>query len=276
MSTAQELERAIGQDVYDVDGQKVGTAANLYASDLSGEPEWVTVKTGLFGSKESFVPLTGAHTEQDGLHVGARKDVIKDAPRIDDQGHLSEAEAAELYRHYHLPAAQSGQMQNAPGQPGMGDGQGMGGRQGMGTEQGQAAEQGKRGKKGKGGQESMVRSEEHLRAGTETVETGRIRLHKHVVTEDEQVTVPVSHEEVHVVREPVSGAEPGGKIGEEDREVVLHEERPVVAKETVAVESVGLDTETVHEEQQVKDKVRKEQIEVVEVDPERDPKPRKH
>lgn len=61
MSTAQELERAIGQDVYDVDGQK----------------------------------------------VGARKDAIKDAPRIDDQGHLSEAEATELYRHYNLQAAQS-------------------------------------------------------------------------------------------------------------------------------------------------------------------------
>jgi PRC-barrel domain protein len=81
MSTAQELERALGRDVYDVNGQKVGTAASLYASDLSGEPEWVTVKTGLFGTKESFVPLTGAHTEQDGLHVGARKDAIKDAPR---------------------------------------------------------------------------------------------------------------------------------------------------------------------------------------------------
>jgi uncharacterized protein (TIGR02271 family) len=110
----------------------------------------------------------------------------------------------------------------------------------------------------------MVRSEEQLRAGTETVETGRVRLQKHVVTEEQQVTVPVSHEEVRVVREPINAAEPGagGKIGEEEREVVLHEERPVVAKETVAVERVGLETETVREEQQVTDTVRKEQIEV--------------
>jgi uncharacterized protein (TIGR02271 family) len=249
MSTAQELEQAIGKDVYDVEGNKVGTVANLYASDLSGMPEWVTVKTGLFGTKESFVPLTGAHTETDGLHVGAPKDLIKDAPRIDDQGHLSEAEAAELYRHYNLPAAMPDRTAGAPGQAG----RPMTGQQ---TGQEMAGQQ-------MAGQESMVRSEERLRAGTETVETGRVQLHKHVVTEEQQVTVPVSHEEVHVVREPIAeGTDRGGKIAEEDREVVLHEERPVVAKETVAVERVGLETETVHEEQQVSDTVRKEQIDV--------------
>lgn len=253
MSTMQELERAIGRDVYDVDGQKVGTAAHLYASDVSGEPEWVTVKTGLFGNKESFVPLVGAHAEKDGLHVGAPKDVIKDAPRIDDNGHLSEAEAAELYRHYNL---------QLNGSQDRGMDRGMAGREGM------AGRQGKPGKPGKGvagmaGQESMVRSEEQLRAGTETVETGRLRLQKHVVTEEQQITVPVSHEEVHVTREPVRDGEMrGGAIQEEEREVILHEERPVVAKETVAVERVGLETETVHEEQQIKDTVRKEQIEV--------------
>ncbi|GAA0941870.1 PRC and DUF2382 domain-containing protein [Kribbella koreensis] len=237
MSTTQELERAMGQDVYDVEGHKVGTASHLYASDVSGAPEWVTVKTGLFGGKESFVPLTGAHTEQDGLHVGAHKDVIKDAPRIDDNGHLTEAEAAELYRHYNL---QMGTPYK--GQPGM------------------------------AGQESMVRSEEQLRAGTETVETGRVRLQKHVVTEEQQITVPVSHEEVRVVREPMTGADSGtGEIQEDEREVVLHEERPVVAKETVAVERVGLETETIREEATVKDTVRKEQIDVDDIT-----KPRKH
>src|SRR5689334_20739024 len=252
MSTAQELERTIGQDVYDVEGQKVGTAANLYASDLSGEPEWVTVKTGLFGSKESFVPLAGAHAEQDGLHVGQRKDLIKDAPRIDDQGHLSEAEAAELYRHYSM---QAGGMDRRMAQPGQERGKNMSGKN-----------------KDMKGREEMIRSEERLHAGTETVETGKVRLHKRVVTEEQQVTVPVSHEEVHVVREPIENGRAGGTIGEEDVEVTLHEERPVVAKETVAVERVGLDTETVREEQQVREKVRKEQVEVVD---DADPKHRR-
>ncbi|WP_425833557.1 DUF2382 domain-containing protein [Kribbella sp. DT2] len=255
MSTAQELERTIGQDVYDVEGQKVGTAANLYASDLSGEPEWVTVKTGLFGSKESFVPLAGARAEQDGLHVGQRKDLIKDAPRIDDQGHLSETEASELYRHYNMQAG--GMM---PGQN-------------MGTDRGTGKNPAGKNKDMKGtGREEMVRSEERLRAGTETVETGKVRLHKRVVTEEQQVTIPVSHEEVHVVREPIENGRAGGKIGEEDVEVTLHEERPVVAKETVAVERVGLDTETVREDKQVSEKVRKEQVDIVD---DADPKHRK-
>jgi uncharacterized protein (TIGR02271 family) len=122
------------------------------------------------------------------------------------------------------------------------------------------------------GREEMIRSEERLHAGTEKVETGKVRLHKRVVTEEQQVTVPVSHEEVRVVREPIENGRAGGTIGEEDVEVTLHEERPVVAKETVAVERVGLDTETVREEQQVSEKVRKEQVEVVD---DADPKHRK-
>jgi uncharacterized protein (TIGR02271 family) len=256
MSTAQELEQAIGKDLYDVEGNKVGTVANLYASDLSGMPEWATVRTGLFGTKESFVPLTGAHAEADGLHVETRKDLIKDAPRIDDQGHLSQEEAAELYRHYNMQSAMPGREQA--------------GRKG-GTGEKAAGMQSAPGRTGAGmpgrtdaaGQESMIRSEERLRAGTETVETGRVALHKHVVTEEQQITVPVSHEEVHVTREPITpGSDRAGKIGEEDREVVLHEERPVVAKETVPVERVGLETETVHEEQHLTDTVRKEQVEV--------------
>ncbi|ADB29991.1 hypothetical protein Kfla_0886 [Kribbella flavida DSM 17836] len=265
MSTAQELERTIGQDVYDVDGQKVGTAANLYASDLSGEPEWVTVRTGLFGNKETFVPLAGAHAEQDGLHVGAHKDAIKDAPRIDDQGHLSEAEAAELYRHYNLQSTSRNTRST--------DGLGMATGDGVPADQQQNA--GMKHARADHGREEVVRSEERLRAGTETVETGRVRLHKHVVTEEQQVTVPVSHEEVRVVREPIEHGRPGAEIAPEDREVTLHEERPVVAKETVPVEKVGLDTKTVRDEQQVREQVRKEQVDVVDADLD-EKTPRKH
>ncbi len=241
---------ALGKEVYDAEGQKVGTAAQLYASDQTGQPEWLTVKTGMFGTKESFVPLMGAHAEQDGLHVGALKDAIKDAPRIDDNGHLTEAEAVELYRHYNLQSAPSGR--HAGGRAA--DDRAADGRDAM--ERGAM-------ERDAGGQESMVRSEERLHAGTETVETGRVRLRKHVVTEEQQVTVPVSHEEVRVTREPVADGElRSGSIQEDEQEVVLHEERPVVAKETVAMERVGLETETVREEQQVKDTVRKEQIEI--------------
>ena len=113
----------------------------------------------------------------------------------------------------------------------------------------------------------MTRSEEHLNVGTERVEAGRARLRKYVVTEQQTVSVPVSHEEVRVEREPITDenrgdAVDGPAISEEEHEVILHAERPVVATEAVPVERVRLGTETVTEQQQVSGEVRKEQIEV--------------
>jgi uncharacterized protein (TIGR02271 family) len=113
--------------------------------------------------------------------------------------------------------------------------------------------------------EAMTRSEEQLRVGTQQVEAGRARLRKYVVTENVTQTVPVSHEEVRIEREPITeanrpSATDGPAISEEEHEVVLHAEQPVVQKEAVPVERVRLGTETVREEQTVSDEVRKEQI----------------
>ncbi|MGI3782099.1 MAG: YsnF/AvaK domain-containing protein, partial [Janthinobacterium lividum] len=100
---------------------------------------------------------------------------------------------------------------------------------------------------------------------TQSREAGRARLRKYVVTEHVTQTVPVSHEEVRVSREPITDANigdatSGPAISEEEHEVVLHEERPVVSKETVPVERVRLDKETVTEQATVSEDVRKEQI----------------
>ena len=113
----------------------------------------------------------------------------------------------------------------------------------------------------------MTRSEERMRVGTERVETGRARLRKYVVTENVTQTVPVSHEEVRIEREPITDANvdaatDGPAISEEEHEVVLHAERPVVAKETVPVERVRVDTETVTDQETVSGEVRKEQIDL--------------
>src|ERR1700734_4221206 len=118
---------------------------------------------------------------------------------------------------------------------------------------------------GPGTDDAMTRSEERLHVGTESVQAGRARLRKYVVTENVTQTVPVSHEEVRLEREPITEANrdaalSGTAITEEEHELTLHAERPVVAKETVPVERVRLGTETVTEEQQVTEQVRKEQI----------------
>jgi uncharacterized protein (TIGR02271 family) len=113
----------------------------------------------------------------------------------------------------------------------------------------------------------MTRSEEELRVGTETRERGRARLRKYVTTETQQVTVPVQREEVRVEREPITDANldaatSGPAISEEEHEITLHEETPVVEKRAVPKERVRLGTETVTDERQVSEEVRKEQIQV--------------
>lgn len=264
-------EALTGLTAYDRTGEKIGSVQQVYLDDQTGRPEWVTVKTGLFGMKESFVPLAGAHREGDGLKVATTKDVVKEAPRVDADQHLDPSQESELYAHYGLAPTQS--------TPRMGMGTGTaaqrpaGGRGQAAPDTGLASAAGGRhsgtreyamrgGMPGEDKSHEMTLSEEQLRVGKQEEEVGRARLRKVVVTEDVTTSVPVSHEEVRVVREPVrEGEQTRAKIGEEETEVTLHAERPVVRKETKPVERVRLETEKVTETQEISDKVRKERAE---------------
>ncbi|WP_142353739.1 YsnF/AvaK domain-containing protein, partial [Klebsiella pneumoniae] len=115
--------------------------------------------------------------------------------------------------------------------------------------------------------DAMTRSEEQVRAGTTTQETGRVRLRKYIETETVTKSVPVSHEEARLVHEPITPENydrsvDGPDITEAVHEVTLNAEVPVVEKEVVPVERIRLDTETVTEQQTVSTDVRKEQIEL--------------
>lgn len=113
----------------------------------------------------------------------------------------------------------------------------------------------------------MTRSEVPLHVGTQRVESGRVRLRECVVTQNVTTTVPVSREEVRLEREPIidanrSSVMDGLEISEEEHGMVLHEERPVVAKQTVPVERAELVTEAVTDDKAVSEEVRKERIEI--------------
>jgi uncharacterized protein (TIGR02271 family) len=249
--STEQLKQVIGQDVVDSSGSKVGTARQVYLDDTTGQPAWVTVRTGLFGSSESFIPLSDASTDGGQLRVPYGKDQIKDAPRVDDDGHLSPEQEEELYSYYGLGGG-DGSERTGKIEPAV-SGNVEDRATGYDTS-------------GPTTDDAMTRSEEQLHVGTEKVQTGRARLRKYVVTEQQQVTVPVSREEVRVEREPITDANVGRatngpEISEEEHELVLTEERPVVAKETVPVERVRLNKEAVTEEKQVTADVRKEQIE---------------
>jgi uncharacterized protein (TIGR02271 family) len=257
MARTMQPQELIDTVVVDQEGSKIGKVGTVYLADTTRQPEWITVKTGLFGTKESFVPLSGAAMDDDGVHVRVAKNLVSEAPKIEAGGHLTPDESAELYRHYGMPMPRT-----AP--DAMAGGQEPTGRAGRGaaaeSRRGQTvASQDRPGARG----EDMVRSEERLKVGTEQVESGHVHLRKYVVTEEQQVTVPVRHEEVRIEREPITSGQPtGSKIGEQDQDVTLHAEKAVVTKETVPVEKVRMNTETVTEEQTVSGEIRKEQIEV--------------
>jgi uncharacterized protein (TIGR02271 family) len=253
----------------DADGDKIGTIESIYLDDQTGEPEWALIHTGLFGTKSTFVPLDQATATGDQVQVPYQKQLVKDAPRIDPDQHLSESQEQHLWRHYGLDyGTTTGYHDRDVADTGL-----AGGdrdprdrdRDGVYDDVQDTAVG--RDTAGPTTDDAMTRSEEELRVGTTQRERGRARLRKYVTTEQQQVTVPVQREEVRVEREPITDANLGAAtsgpaISEQEHEVTLREEEVVVDKRAVPKERVRLDTETVTDERQVSEEVRKEQIEV--------------
>lgn len=253
MITSEDIQRLLGSDtpVMGEDGTRIGTMGEVFLDTVSGEPAWVTVHTGLFGRAESFVPLTGAVTRGDEIHVPYGKDVVKHAPRIEADGRLSPDEERDLYRHYGLvhddeptdsgahraevdpgqadgvasptaagsdDAARTGVLRYAGPVPSADPVPPAGDVAAAGAVPDELAASAASGRTASevptaGGtadeseDDSMVRSEERLRViGTERVPTERVRLRRYTVTEQKEVTVPVSREEFRIEYEP---AEPG-------------------------------------------------------------------
>jgi len=179
---------------------------------------------------------------------------VKDAPWMEDaEGHLSKSQEADLYTYYELD-----NLEAAP-EPTTGDASAERPSVGRDTS-------------GPTTDDTMTHSEEQLKVGTEKVETRKARLRKYVVTENVTTAVPVTREDVRIKREPITNATrdkamDGPAISEEEHELTLHEEQVVVQKEAVPVERGRIGTETVTEDKQVTEEVRKEQIETEGVSP---------
>src|SRR4029450_4792935 len=236
-----------GRTLVDRDGSRIGTIDAIYLDDHTGQPEWALVTTGLFGTKASFVPLAQATPTGEEVGVPYDKQLVKDAPRVDPDGHLSEAQERQLWRHYGLDYDRTTSRRAS-------------GRDTVGRET-----------TGPMTDDAMTRSEEELRVGTSQRERGRVRLRKYVTTEQVQQTVPVQRERVRVEREPITDANrdaatSGPELSEAEHEVILREEEPVVEKRVVPKERVRLDKDTVTGEERVAEELRREQIEVQDED----------
>ncbi len=251
MLSQDEVQQVIGTDAYGSDGEKIGEVGQIYLDDQTGEPAFATIKTGMFGTNENFVPMANASVSDGHLVVGFDNDRVKGAPNISpDDGHLSPDDEQALYDYYGIPYSSEPDAYldttsqtddttyDAPGTAGAGD--------------------------------AMTRSEEKLRVGTTREVTGRARLRKYVVTEDVTITVPVRKEKAVLEAVPVGEEDAdgdyeiveGAPMAEGSPEIVLSEEVPVVEKVVQPVERVRLGTERVVEMETVTEEVRQERIEV--------------
>jgi uncharacterized protein (TIGR02271 family) len=232
MITKEQVPTVLGHTAYDGSHKRIGTVEHVYLDKQTGQPEWLTVRTGLFGMKETFVPSASAEVRGEELVVPFTKDQIRNAPMIDLAAgeEVPADKEAQIYAYYG--------MQYEP--------------------------TGKAGTYEQRGGEAMTRAEEELHVGKETRETGHARLRKYVTTEEQQMTVPVTKEKARVEHESITEADKrsgGPQISEAEQEVTLHEERPVVSKETKPVERVRLAKDKVTEQEAVRGQVRKEHIE---------------
>lgn len=237
MITYEQIPRVLGQDLYDRSGDKVGEIKQVYLDGGTDQPEWLCVKTGKVMGKEIFVPIDSAETVGDHVEVAYDKDRIQHAPSVDTdaEGILPPDQESLLFDYY---GKQRGDLPMSSG---------------TGEE--------------RRGDDAMTRSEEQMRAGTEIRQRGKARLRKYVVTETQTAQVPVSHEELRIEREPITEenrerALSGEDITEAEHEITLHEERPVVTKETVPVERLRATTETKTGQETVAGEVRKERIDI--------------
>ena len=233
MLTLDQVQTLQGNTVRAADGDRLGRIDDVYVDPADDHLTFATVSMGIFGTKMSFVPLEGAEFTDGDVVVPFDSNTVKSAPNIDEDAELSPEDEERLYAHYGLvPAHAAGHDISGPD-----------------TEH------------------AMTRSEEQLQVSTHRAEAGRVRLRKYVTSETETLHLPVTKERAVVEREPITEANvdqalDGPRLSEEEHEVVLTAERPVVTKATVPVERVRVETEGVNEEVAVSEDVRKEEIEV--------------
>jgi uncharacterized protein (TIGR02271 family) len=235
MMNRVRLDQMRGAPVYDNDGEKIGKVEEIFYDYETSVPEWIGIGTGLFGMKRVFVPVMGAAPYDDGLMVPYSKEHVKESPDVDEDD-ISETTEARLAAYYGVDYSKR--------------------RSGTGLPEGTSRAR----ETGTG--EAVTRSEEEIEVGKRSVEAGRARLRKWVETEPVALDVELQREVARVTRERIDQPVTGHEFSEEEVEVPLRQEKPVVQKQTVAKERVGLEKDVKTEKETVRDELKKEHVEV--------------
>ncbi|MFL5926308.1 MAG: DUF2382 domain-containing protein [Gaiellaceae bacterium] len=220
------LDELRGEPVVDSAGEKIGKVEEIYYDPETRAPEWIGIGTGFLTAKRVLVPVEGAQVTGEGLMVAYSRDHVKDGPDVDENEITYEREA-ELNAHYGITRS-------------------TGPSTGAATDEDQA----------------LTRSEEEIEVGTRQVDAGTARLRKWVETEPVSLDVQLRREVATVTRERIDQPVGDHDFAEETVDVPLHAEKPVVQKQTVAKERIGVQKDVRTDTQTVRDEVRKEHVEV--------------
>jgi uncharacterized protein (TIGR02271 family) len=231
-ASSTPVAELVGRTAIDTDGDKIGKISDIYVDNETGQPEWLAVNTGMFGTKVSFVPIESATLVDDDVQVGYSKAQVKDAPKAEADGQLSPDEESQLYAHYGRATAPA-----------------------VATPKRDTTDT----------DDAMTRSEEELDVNTKSRQSGTARLRKWVETENVTMTVPIRREKARMVVEPITDANrdaalSGDDLTSEEHEVTLSEEVVDVQKTVVPKERVRLETDVETEDVTVDEEVRKERI----------------
>jgi uncharacterized protein (TIGR02271 family) len=225
------LDEMRGATVYDNAGEKIGAVEEVFYDSQSRAPEWIGIGTGFFGTKRVLVPVQGAQVTEDGLMVAYSKDQVKNSPDIDEDEISPQCEQ-DLQAYYGTSGSSQGPT--------------------TGSEQAAMRDE----------DQAVTRSEEEIEVGKRPVEAGSARLKKWVDTEPVALDVELRREVAHVTREPIDQPVGDHDFTEDEVEVPLHQEKPVVQKQAVAKERVAVEKDVQTDTHTVEDEVRKERVEV--------------
>ncbi len=260
-------------------GDNIGTVECLWADRDTGLLEFLGVKTGwIFGSNH-VVPIVDAHLDQESqtIQVPYDLDLIKGAPTIAADDEISDAQEAEIYRYYSIrrnatapagsaaktglntaataTAARTSEAPIATPDPRTAAVTGVAATAAQGTNRDARV----------GENIEVPLSEEQLKVGKRTVETGSVRLRKIIRTEQVQVPVELRREDFVVERIEAKDVKPGDAKAFDEKaiDMTLHREEAVVGKETVVTGAVRVRKTEDVETKTVSDSVRKEDVEVL-------------
>jgi hypothetical protein len=169
-----------GRTVRDRNDEKIGKIGDLYLDEETDRPAYAGVRTGLLGRRESILPLEGLVDRDGELIAPYDAELIHDAPAIDPDEALDDAEQTRLARHYDAPPASRTGQDASPTSSSATDAE----------------------PDGSAGAE-MIRSEEEVVTGTTGMKPAeRVRIRKVLVTEHVTKKVPVRREEIRLETDP--------------------------------------------------------------------------